>query len=154
MFIAKADGNTLKAQDPQVVRPILISIINSYSDTIGTYQEIISVEDASAPQLGYGRRYDPHYTAKRFDVYGGLSKTRLGLYYTTTTANSMSITPPYYKHEAAFKIRISSFCLTIDKDNYLVKGECVDDNNGVPTPENDRQLFEFCAADKIDACLA
>jgi len=152
-FIAKAPGNTLMALSAPKARPLPISIFTSFSNSIGTYQEIMSLDSGDYSQ--YHSRYygDPYYGSKRFDVYGGLGQKRLGLYITTTTANRMAITPPYYKGESAFKIRISSFCISVDSDNYLVKGQCVDDNNGIPTEENDRQLFVFCNAEKADACM-
>ncbi|KAI5191473.1 hypothetical protein NECID01_1467 [Nematocida sp. AWRm77] len=153
-FIAEVENNNLKALDPTQKHPLLVTIVTTFSNSIGTYQEIIAVRNPTSPQLGTANYYDPHYSAKRFDVYGGLGQYKLGLYYTTTVANRMSISPPYYKDESSFKIQISKYCLSIDKDDYLVKGECVDDASGVPTAENDRQLFEFCSSEKIDACLA
>ncbi|KAI5173045.1 hypothetical protein NEFER03_2029 [Nematocida sp. LUAm3] len=152
-FIGKESWQVLKAYDQEVQAPTLFSIIQGYSDTYGTYSMIAMANENNTVDMGTYRWDDDHYGTMRMDVYGGLSMRHVGLYHTTTTANRVMITPPYYKKDSAFKIKVSKYCFGVDKDDYLVKEDCVDDADGTPTMENDRQLFVFCMKDQSDQCL-
>ncbi|KAH9387079.1 uncharacterized protein NEMAJ01_1975 [Nematocida major] len=133
--------------------PLLISIVPSYGNRIGSYMEIIDIKDKDHPQLGRKASNDFHYGAKRFDVGGGPHKNRCYLYGATSTYNRFVITPPYYKEGPAFKIIRNSSCLGIDSANNLMEVGCVDDTtDGYGTTENDMQLFEFHPVGCGDKC--
>lgn len=153
-FVAKDSNDFIIFSSIEKKRPMHLYIATSFNRSTGTYQEILS---ASSPPTKSSRNYfvrnDQHFGTKRLNVSGGKYKNAVNLYFTSTVANRFVITPPYYKNESAFKIRISTGCLTVDRNNNLVKGQCVDDEDGTPTDENNRQLFEFCPANSIDECM-
>ncbi|KAI5181147.1 hypothetical protein NEOKW01_1366 [Nematocida sp. AWRm80] len=150
-FLGSQSNDVIAVESPNAAIPI--SITTAYNSNIGTFQSIIAVKNADKPDFGRAAHGDPNYDALRFDVWGGVEhNTIVGLYYTTTTANRVSITLPYYVDDSAFKIKISRWCLGINTNNHLAKVSCVDDDNGIPTDANNRQLFKFCRYNKVAAC--
>ncbi|KAI5173046.1 hypothetical protein NEFER03_2030 [Nematocida sp. LUAm3] len=152
-FIGKQSWQVLRAYDSKVIAPLYFSVLTGYTDSIGTYTLIALADSKESINMGQAYSWDDHYGTMRMDVYGGLSKSNIGLYHTTTAANRMAITPTYYKDGNGFKVKVSKYCLGIDSEDYLVKQECVDDSSGTPTPENERQLFQFCDTSDAEECL-
>ncbi|KAI5189479.1 hypothetical protein NEMIN01_0542 [Nematocida minor] len=133
--------------------PLLIAIVTSYGQSIGTYQEIIPVDDAENPKLGSQNSSDLYAGVKRIDTGGGSNQNRCYLYGATSTYNRFVISPPYYKNSTAFKIQRLGYCLGIDASMNLMQMNCVEDTtDGHGTPENDMQLFKFCRTDSPEKC--
>ncbi|KAI5189478.1 hypothetical protein NEMIN01_0541 [Nematocida minor] len=133
--------------------PLLVALVTSYGEKIGTYQEIIPVENTQNPKLGKKNSSDVHAGVKRFDVGGGSGKKRCYLFGSTSPYNRFVVTPPYYKNSSAFKIQRFGFCLGIDASMNLMQMDCVDDTtDGHGTPENDMQLFKLCRVESSNRC--
>lgn len=155
-FLGFNQGKNAIEAFPDINQAIRVAIVTSFSDSVGTYQEIIEYrgDDSS---FGTNQWQDPHYGARRFDVWGGLSQDVVSLYYNSTLANRLAITLPYYKGEGPiqFKIRISRYCMSISPRDYLLhKGVCVDEDpsdNSYPSLNN-LQLFELVSEDEYKEC--
>lgn len=154
-FIGIENNNKkkLKALERNNRNVLKFALQIGFTPEIGTYQILSVIKDEDKVDTGYSRSWDDHYGVDRIDVFNGLSEKYVGLYYTTTAANRIVLSQPYYRGETAFKIQISQYCMAVDNSDYMIKTECTDDNNGIPTPENDRQLFELCSVEDFNECI-
>ncbi|KAI5185944.1 hypothetical protein NEHOM01_1167 [Nematocida homosporus] len=70
------------------------------------------------------------------------------------TNSELIITPTYYQRDHAFKIMFGRYCATAKYDTGdITLEECVDDNDGHPTIENDLQLFTWCSVKSPRECI-
>lgn len=134
--------------------PLPISIVTSFDERFGSYQEIVYIGSIRNPNLGTKNSSDYHSGIMRFDAGGYPNNTRYYLYGLTSPYNKLVVTPPYYKNSSAFKVRRKDKCMGVDRRNRLMDMPCVDDRTDGTgkDEENDRQLFIFCREDSADKC--
>ncbi|OAG32171.1 hypothetical protein NEDG_02090 [Nematocida displodere] len=152
-LVTLGSGNHAFSENKSAPDPAPFAIVVDYSDWVGTFVSILTVNlPPKKPDLGSRSTYETHNHVNRLDVLGGIWNKKIGLWGTTMLTNRMGITPPYYKGESAFKIKLWDQCLTVASDNRLITDPCIDDNNGMPTDANNRQLFEWQHVEVDKAC--
>ncbi|OAG32170.1 hypothetical protein NEDG_02089 [Nematocida displodere] len=147
-FLAKGPKNAIMSVNNAAPKPMRLGIVSDTSHWSGTFHSILQFEDQPrTPYYGRKSDYESNQLVPRISIAGSINQKAMNLLTYTNHINRMVFSPPYYVGDSGFKIHLGTDCLSVDTSNNLVKIACVEDHNGTPTDENNRQLFDWCSED-------
>ncbi|KAI5181149.1 hypothetical protein NEOKW01_1368 [Nematocida sp. AWRm80] len=152
-YIILRQDNLLALESRKEHKPSIFIIHSSYIENIGEHTEITYVSRELYSKIIRGADKSILDTEPKIDVYHKVKKNSLvGVYPVSRQNNHFTITLPYYTNDNAVKLQINNYCITASKDDLLETKPCVDDYNGIPSDQNDNQLFVSCPISNPEIC--
>jgi len=138
--------------------PTILGAYLCYISDKGTSMHIqyISAEDYAYKRYTSTKSYHGSQgyvgVASESDGKEGKELRFLGANGGTDATDRFSFSLPYYSNERGVKMMNFDLCMGVNSNNALEFQKCAEDNNGVPSEKNDRQLFIWCPVHNTKIC--